>query len=219
MKNRKGTLICFTGIDGSGKTTQAQALTETMKERGIMSQYVWVKFTPRITEHMMRILKRLLFRKKDEFTDYSGYLDARRRLFKNRLLFTFYHCLMLVDYYLQILLRIRVPLMKGKVVVCDRYIYDTVVDIAYDSDYSPEKIKKTLKLYLRLFPKPDVVFLIDLPEEIAYQRKNDIPSLYYLSERRKIYLDMGREHDMIILDGTEDESELKSVIESKVAMT
>jgi hypothetical protein len=41
--------------------------------------------------------------------------------------------------------------------------------------------------FLNLVPRPDIVYLMDVPEEIAFRRKNDIPSLAYLSNRRALY--------------------------------
>ncbi|HUU41342.1 MAG TPA: hypothetical protein VMW42_10390, partial [Desulfatiglandales bacterium] len=47
----------------------------------------------------------------------------------------------------------------------------------------------------------DLVFLIDLPEEIAFTRKNDIQSVEYLRERRHIYIEMADRYGFIKLDG------------------
>ena len=38
---QRALLICFTGIDGSGKTTQAKLLVDWLASRGIKSMYVW----------------------------------------------------------------------------------------------------------------------------------------------------------------------------------
>ena len=79
-----------------------------------------------------------------------------------------------------------------------------------------DSIRRLLKKCFRIAPKPDIAFLIDLPEEIAYQRKNDTPSIGYLKERREIYLNIGNEYEMMILDGTKSLEELKIEIEKVV---
>lgn len=56
---------------------------------------------------------------------------------------------------------------------------------------------------------PDILFLIDLPEEIAHKRKDDVPSVDYLRDRRKMYLYIGNEYKMTILDGSMPLDELK----------
>ena len=106
--------------------------------------------------------------------------------------------------------------MRHKNIVCDRYIYDTVVDLATDLNYSDSKRNSVLRNFLRLSPKPDMIFLIDLPEEIAYQRKTDVPSINYLRERREIYLNIGKECGMTLLDGSKELGELENLILNKV---
>jgi len=58
-------LICFTGIDGSGKTTLAKMLVEGMKKEGIKSKYVYNRSKPFVTKPIMDVGKILLFRGKD----------------------------------------------------------------------------------------------------------------------------------------------------------
>jgi len=54
---------------------------------------------------------------------------------------------------------------------------------------------------LKIFPKPDFVFMIDLPEEVAFNRKNDIQSVEYLKERRQLYLEMSDKYGFIKING------------------
>ena len=42
----KGRLIVFTGIDGSGKTTQANLLLGSLQKDGIDAAYVWSRWEP-----------------------------------------------------------------------------------------------------------------------------------------------------------------------------
>ena len=63
---------------------------------------------------------------------------------------------------------------------------------------------------------PDKAFLIDLPEATAYRRKDDVVSLDFLAVRRKIYLQMARQHGMTILDGSGDPEELAQGAAGKV---
>ena len=86
-------------------------------------------------------------------------------------------------------------------------------------NYSNERIKTILKKYSRLFPEPDLIFLIDIPEDIAYERKMDTPSIDYLFERRGLYLAVAREHKMMILDGSKDILELQEKIEKELQNT
>lgn len=214
--NKKALFICFMGLDGSGKTTQAKALVEAMQRAGIKTKHVPNRLEYRITRPFIHLVKALFFRGKDNFQNYSGYSRTKNRLFQNPLISTAYISLALIDYFFQNLVRSRIPLLRGNSVISDRYVHDTVVDLAVDHNYSGRKLRNMVKRFLFLAPKPDIMFLIDLPEEIAYQRKNDIPSIEYLKERRRIYLDMAKECDMVVLDGTQDPKQLGKFIEDSI---
>lgn len=216
MKSKKGLFICFIGIDGSGKTTQAKALAKAMEEDGLRSEYLWGGFEPTIAKPFIAIARRLFLRGKNMFLDYEAHLDTVKALSKNRFLSDIYHLMTLIDCFFNSLWKIRIPLMRGKAVICDRYIYDIVADHAVDSDYSSQQIRKALKFYLRFFPTPDILFLMDLPEDIAYQRKDDIPSLHFLSERRKAYLSIANGNEVTALDGSTDQVTLTNAIRNRV---
>jgi dTMP kinase len=65
---------------------------------------------------------------------------------------------------------------------------------------------------LKLIPVPDVSFLIDVPEEVAFNRKNDVPDIAYLKERRSNYLKVGKWFNMIVIDGSKNIIEVESSI-------
>ena len=111
---------------------------------------------------------------------------------------------MKVDYFVQVIYKIQLPMILNRNIVCDRYIYDTIItDIAVDVGYSEYDMLGQIEKWLSILPIPDVVFLIDLPEEIAYNRKNDVPAIEYLQDRRGHYLSAGDKFKMVIIDGTE----------------
>ncbi len=213
---KRAFLICFVGMDGSGKTTQAQALVSALKTARIESRYVHNRFVAFLTWPLIIIGKNLFFRRKGKLEDYDQYCITRRRVFANRPLAATYQYLLLLDYLLQSTIRVRFPLVLGRSLVCDRYIYDTVVDLTVDLNYPAQKMEKVLKRSLSWLPKPDLVFLMTVPEEKAYQRKDDIPSLDFLKERRKIYLNMAARYGMTIVDGSGEPEELQQTIQNKV---
>ena len=209
--------ICFSGIDGAGKSTLARDLVAEMERRGIRSLYVYNRLRLVISKPALWVARVLFLRGKDIFGDYEEYSRARKAVFRKRLLSVAYEQLLLTDYFFQVLFKVAVPLALGRNIVCDRYVYDTVVtDLAVDMNYTQERTKRVLKLYLRVLPKPDIVFLVDVPEEVAYGRKDDVPSIDYLKERRHIYLEVGQQHGMIVLDGSKDLASLESEILDEV---
>ena len=209
-------LICFTGIDGSGKTTLAKLLVDSIKKQSVKCTYTYGRCKCRIAMPFF-LLGKFLFLKGGDTKNYSEYSNTKKEAVeKHPILSSLYQNVILFDYFFRILIKIIFPMMLGKIVVCDRYVYDTVINDIPRSDNNIGNIRRLLKKCFRIAPKPDIAFLIDMPEEIAYQRKNDTPSIGYLRERRKIYLEIGKEYGMIILDGTKSLEELKIEIEKVV---
>lgn len=215
MLMRKKVLICFVGIDGSGKTTQAKALAEALGREGFDCHYIWNSYVPGLIRPFIAVGKLAFFRGNGALQDYARYSETRNRIFSSALIATLYRCLLLLDYSLQVMPRINLRLMLGKNTICDRYVYDTVADVAVELGYSVGERKKLLRRLLRFFPQPDLVFLVDTPEEIAARRKKEHP-VGLLRERRKVYLDMAKECGMIVLDGSREIAELEGMIREKV---
>jgi len=214
---RKNFFICFTGIDGSGKTTLAKETINMFLRQGISCKYVYNRFIPFLSRPLTSIGRKLFMAKEDIFKDYEKHSQSKQQLLKNKAFSYFYQFLILGDYFFQILFKVKLPLMLGQNIVCDRYIYDTIItDLALSLGYSEKVIKNILEKHFYFIPKPDLVFLIDVSEEIAYSRKRDIPCKDYLNDRRQFYLEVGKSAGMVILDGTRNITELVSEIKVKL---
>lgn len=222
MKRGRPFLICFIGIDGSGKTTQAKALVQVLKARGVESRYVWSGFKPLLIKPFLIIVKAIFFHDKDMFEDYSEYSSTKKRLFRDSGLSAAYKYLVLLDYLMQSIIRtmvqVKIPFMLGKSIVCDRYVHDIVVDLGADLNFSSQRTKNMLKGLMSLFPEPDLIFLLDVPEEVGFQRKSDIKyTIDVLRRRRKIYLEIGKEFRITKLDSNQRSlGEVKNIIQDRV---
>lgn len=211
----KGIFICFTGIDGAGKTTLAKLLVEDLQGKSIKATYVYNRYVPIILRPIMFIGRSLFIRNKDFYEDYGAYSNGKKTASeKHTLLANLYQLILWFDYFVQIFFKINLPLFFGKNVICDRYIYDTIVtDLSVDFSYSGGDIRNSLRRISSLFPTPDITFLVDLPEEIAFERKDDIPSIDYLKDRRSKYLHLKDVFEIHLLNGADTiESIRKNVL-------
>jgi len=199
---KKGILICFVGIDGSGKTTLAKGLENNLRRFGISCKYMWCGwrgFESPLFKPLVNLIKK--FYKKTSAPD---------RLTKT----ISFNVFALFDYVLRVYPAILFSLYRYDVVIADRYVYDVIVGFLVSGSKGVTFIQKLLNL----FPKPYLIFFIEIPEIVAYKRKDDIPSPDYLSEQKKIYLKLLTKNNknLIIVDGTKSKEDLLNMILGEV---
>ena len=134
--------------------------------------------------------------------DYHGYTVHKKHRMRNRLLSWIYTATVLFDYYVQIWVKLLPHVGSNRIVVSDRYLYDTVIsDLAVHMDYSKPQVEATIRRGLHFVPWPLLTVLIDVPEEIAFSRKTDVVHIDYLKERRVWYLALRSRPEVVLLDG------------------
>lgn len=194
---KKGFLICFTGIEGSGKTTHAKTLTKYLTKRGYFCTYVWAASKPILT-YMFYVGTQLFkFWRKTDRNVFIDPLELAPKGVRNKLS-AIWLFLLFVDFQIRTTLRIRTKLASKKIVVCDRYVFDLLMELILCGLHS----ERFGKLILRTVPSPSLTFLMDVPETVASKRRNSSPNLF--SERRRIYLDLAKKFNFIVLDTYDD---------------
>lgn len=198
--------LCFSGIDGSGKSTHAKALRERLEKDGIPCKIVWARWRPIVTYPFMGLVYVL---KKYRRKDYH----------KSKILRKVWAYLTILDFVYLFLFKIKPCLSRGKVVICDRYIYDHIAQLMYDRLYN----EGAVRLMLKLIPNPSLSFIFDVPEQVASYRKRDTQEMLkiwkfeddaeeYLRKMRKNYLKIADSMNIPIMDATKDFEELHEEI-------
>jgi dTMP kinase len=195
-------LVCIIGIDGTGKTTLASKVAFTLRQQGQPAMYIYGRTFPVISRALMALGRMTLLRKENQWLDYAGYTASKKRTMRSPLLARIYTMSILLDYYVQIWLKLLPHLASRRVVVSDRYLYDTVIsDLAVHLNYSDAQAGRAIQRGLRFLPKPVLTVLIDVPEEIAFSRKDDVVHIDYLRERRHWYLNLTPRPEVVLFDG------------------
>lgn len=195
MALRKGILIVFEGIDGSGKTTQAKILQKKLKMKG------WdvVYFQEPTRRKWGRIIKEKALLP-DSLTPQEEvdlfHKDRMQNVEKN----------------------LRPALEKKKAVILDRYYFST---IAYQGarGIDPDWIRSKNEEFAI---KPDLVFILDVDAKRGLQRIEDrkkkdklFEREEYLFEVRKIFKSF-RGESIIHIDGTRPSDKISEKIEKTV---
>lgn len=214
----RGTLICFIGLDGAGKSTQARFLYEKIKNEGGKCIYLWLRWDLFLLKPLSNLGKCLLFKvKRINSSDYEAVVSTKRKMLRDSLMGNVWFHLRVVDYLLKVFFRLVIPLFFGRIIICDRYLYDAIVDIVTDYKSSEEAVREIAKNKLfRLFPKPDLVFFLDVTAKEALKRQNDVPSLSYLEEQRQAYLKLEKIEKWVKLDGLAKKKVLQERIQREV---
>jgi len=192
---QKGVLIVFEGIDGAGKSTQAEILLERLKTKG----YDVVYFRePSESKWGREIKKRALLANslspEEELELFQK--DRRENVEKN----------------------LKPALEEKKVVILDRYYYST---IAYQGakGIDKEMIKKANEEFI---VKPDLVFILDIDARRGLKRIKDRKKkdrLFeredYLVEVRKIFRSFTGKN-IIHIDALKPREEISREIEESI---
>jgi thymidylate kinase len=175
----KGAIVCFTGMDGSGKTSHAVRLIYELESKGVACGYTWCRWFPGFADPFHFIARRILGITRREFSSY-------------RPLRLTYEFLIIFDFLRPILFKVRLPAKLGRCVIIDRYIYDRLADLAF-LGYKISNNSCFVKVLTATNPKPDITFWIDVPPAIAVARKNDM-SLREAQKYSEIYRVLARSY-------------------------
>lgn len=220
-------IICFTGIDGSGKTVQARALVARLNAEGRPAVYAWTGGRAYVTRPLIWLAKRLLRAPRlassapqphtpvaaASSTQYRSYLSSTRRLFKNRLVARVWRHVSLVEHTGEILAVALPHLLRGRIVVCDRYVYDSIIGTAVLAGVPAEALPEQLRLpAIYPIPRPSHWFLIDVPAAVAFDRRDDVVDVAFLEQRIPLYRTAAATLGMQVVDGTPRPEQIAEVV-------
>ncbi len=146
--------IIISGIDGSGKTTVINALTEALKAKGYSTQYIWMRFN-HYSVKVMNALARVLGLSVKVHNAFGDVWE--HRLYKNRLFCKVYVWCSYID---NVLARRKALKLKADYVICDRWVNDTLIDLGAECRIENILDSKWYKRFQNILPKNNVQFVI-----------------------------------------------------------
>jgi len=221
-------LIYISGIDGCGKTTQAELLVSWLQSNGYSAEYQWLRWEPSIVPLIKSVKMRLgkgskkntghsiEIRSADEDKTHRKWGNLKSRLFSSKLFQKLWLWYATKDYCKAY--RKACQHWSADYVVMDRYILDFAIDQSLNYGVDTNHFIETLEsTSVNLMKKPDLSILIDIPAEVGYQRKLDGTALEYLKARRNCYSQVSGSENTIHVDGTNSVDSIHEQIRSWVS--
>ncbi len=177
------------------------------------SKRVWCRWRPITSLPLLMILRRLGYAKVHK-TSSIGFVETK--IPGNNGLSSLWILLTQLDNFLKTGLMVMVPLTLGKIVICDRYMLDLIVEGAADLNGARNKSRLGFKL-LRFLPQPRHAFLMVVDPKVAFQRKPDMPTLSHFEARTELYEELAGSLGVIVLDGSMPPEAIHKEIWSRIA--
>ena len=194
-------LIVFEGVEGSGKTTQIDHVSNFLKKKNIK----FIKFREPGGSKNSEKIRRLILNGKTNFnnlTDYYLYLASRSENY-DQILKKNYH---------------------KKIILIDRFIYSTLAYQAYGMKISNKIVEMNNKYILKKI-KPDLIFLHTVSKKNLIRRislrknKNRYDKFkynFYIKIQKGFLKILKNNKDCVIIDSNESIIENKNKILKKI---
>ena len=204
MAIKKGFFICFEGVEGSGKSTQAKLLYKFIKKN--ISKNVILTREPGGTLFSEKIRDLMLDNKTkvNPLTEFFLLMAARNE-----------HIINKINFYLK----------KNFIIVCDRFFYST---LAYQHYLEGMDKKFIFNIQKKIFNKihPNITFLIDLDKKESKSRikkrlkrtnRFDTLSNYHFNKIRNGFLKISKiyKNKIILIKGSKSMNEIKNEINNQ----
>jgi dTMP kinase len=204
MAIKKSFFICFEGVEGSGKSTQAKLLYEFIKKK--ITKKVILTREPGGTLFSEKIRNLMLDKKTNisPLTEFFLLMAARNE-----------HITSKINFYLK----------KNFIIICDRFFYST---LAYQHYLEGMDKKFIFSIQKKIFNKvhPDITFLIDLNKKESKIRINkrakktnrfDKLSSYYFNKIRNGFIKISKmyKNKIVLIKGSKSLNEIQNEINTK----
>jgi thymidylate kinase len=198
MKNK---LICIIGPDGTGKSTQIRLLIAAFQKMSINYEYRWLRFHHFISIPLLAVARILGY--SEVVILGSGKKIGYHHFHNNWSLCHLYPLFLFADTFIFTAIKIYIPMIIfKKCIICDRFTYDTLVDLMISTGNYSIYDSVIGKLFLSLIPPNSKIVMLITSEDFLRSRRDDVLFDKVLSLKIKLYLDIAKKFNIDIIDAS-----------------
>jgi len=224
-RRRHGQLITFSGLDGAGKSSQAEALRETLEQLGWETTMQWVRleWTTLWENRWLGVIGwparaslGLLSRARPSDGEGPGPgLTPTAVRERSGFVANVWVTIVALAHASAQRREVRPHLRRGAVVICDRYTLDAAAHLRFRyGERRPFRFQ--IGLVRRLSPRPLRGYFVDVPPETAYARKAEQYSLDDLTRQAELYREESARLGVHKIDGERPREDLCAKIAEDV---
>ncbi len=182
IQSRQPLLISFSGLDGSGKSTQIQNLVDYLEDRGIVVKTLAFWDDVVVGTHYREDFVHKVYGSERGIGVPDRPVNRRDKNVRKWYLNLARHFLYLADaMHLRLVVR-KARRLPVQAIIMDRYIYDELANLALSNPLT----RWFVRAIAWLVPRPDIAYLLDADPEAARARKPEYP-VDFMRECRASY--------------------------------
>jgi Thymidylate kinase len=172
--------VSFSGMDGSGKSTQIEALCTRMKEHGL--QVLVIRFWDDIATltQFREAVGHAVFKGDRGVGTPSTPINRRDKNVRSSIMTLVRLFLYSIDAVSICFVVRKATQSKADLIIFDRYIYDELANLSLNNP----AIRVYVWLIMKLIPKPHISYLLDADPVMARARKPEYPIEFLYTSRR-----------------------------------
>jgi len=207
-------MLSISGVDGVGKTTLMLRIESDLKARGLRVRRVWIRYNHYFSKLVLGVSRlcglTMLHRR-------NGTVVHKHHEFQRHPIISFFFQLSkLVDTSLASFFKVYIPLAIDKdcFILCDRYIYDVLIDVAVETGTQINTNSVFQKLFLCLIPKGSKTVVLTAPRSGLLDRRNENVFDPYLNQRIVFYEQLARNQGLPLIEARDIEQTYNDFVRS-----
>jgi len=231
IRSQPGLLVAISGVDGSGKSLQVARLRDAFTTCDLRVKCIWARgASSKGVGTVLRAGKNVLASSsRDDAPTPEGVAEAarahgaagrgeaarfaeRQRRLKNPVARWVFSVVYAMDLAWPYVFKARAFVLTGNVTICDRYMYDALVDYALFTGTNPSRPPLALNILRAMVPRPRAAFVLDVDPAEALRRKPEEGGTAHLEAGRAMFLEIAASHRLDLMPADASAEAVQRVI-------